>query len=100
MGLRPGARALITDVCVPISRLAECLTETRRDADASGLVAPIGGHVGDGNFHMLILVDPAQPQDIARAKALHARIASRAIAIEGTSCVERCIGPSQIALLF
>ena len=60
LGLRPGARAVITDVCVPISRLAECLTETRRDADEHGFTAPIVGHVGDGNFHMLILVDPGQ----------------------------------------
>ena len=59
------SRAMITDVCVPVSRLAECLTETRRDADASGLVAPIVGHVGDGNFHMLILIDPANPDDVS-----------------------------------
>ncbi len=99
MGLRPGARALITDVCVPISRLAECLTETRRDADVSGLVAPIVGHVGDGNFHMLILVDPADAQEIARAKALHARMVARAIAMEGTSSGEHGIGLGKIGFL-
>ena len=56
-GLRPGAQAIATDVCVPISRLAECVTETQRDIAAHGLVAPILGHVGDGNFHLTLLVD-------------------------------------------
>ncbi|HUI94146.1 MAG TPA: FAD-binding protein, partial [Xanthobacteraceae bacterium] len=60
-GLRPGSKALITDVCVPVSRLAECLIATKRDIAQSGLIAPIVGHVGDGNFHALILVDPAAP---------------------------------------
>src|ERR1700722_11361116 len=69
LSLRPGARAVITDVCVPISRLAECLVETRCDVDAAGMIAPIVGHVGDGNFHMLILIDPADAGEIARAKA-------------------------------
>jgi D-lactate dehydrogenase (cytochrome) len=99
MGLRPGARAMITDVCVPISRLAECLTETRRDADASGLIAPIVGHVGDGNFHMLILVDPAEAEEIARAKALHERMVARAITMEGTSTGEHGIGLGKIRFL-
>jgi D-lactate dehydrogenase (cytochrome) len=73
-GLRPGSKALITDVCVPISRLAECLTETKRDIEASGLIAPMVGHVGDGNFHTLILIDPNDADEIARAKALHGRM--------------------------
>jgi D-lactate dehydrogenase (cytochrome) len=99
LGLRPGSRALITDVCVPISRLAECLTATRRDADESGFVAPIVGHVGDGNFHMLILVDPSQPGEIARAKALHGRMVARAIAMNGTSTGEHGIGLGKIGYL-
>jgi D-lactate dehydrogenase (cytochrome) len=99
LGLRPGARATITDVCVPVSRLAECLTETRKDADASGLVAPIVGHVGDGNFHMLILIDPANPDDVVRAKALHARMVARAIAMEGTCTGEHGIGLGKIGFL-
>jgi D-lactate dehydrogenase (cytochrome) len=99
LGLRPGARAMITDVCVPVSRLAECLTETRKDADASGLVAPIVGHVGDGNFHMLILIDPANPDDVSRAKALHARMVARAIAMEGTCTGEHGIGLGKIGFL-
>ena len=68
--LRPGARAVITDVCVPISRLADCLLETRADLDASSLTATVVGHVGDGNFHCLILVDPADPAQVAEAEAM------------------------------
>jgi len=59
--LRPGTEALSSDVCVPISRLADCVTETQRDAEASGFIAPVVGHVGDGNFHMLLLVDNKDP---------------------------------------
>jgi D-lactate dehydrogenase (cytochrome) len=99
MGLRPGARALITDVCVPVSRLTECLTETRQDADANGFIAPIVGHVGDGNFHMLILVDPADADEMARAKALHARMIERAIAMDGTSTGEHGVGLGKIPYL-
>jgi D-lactate dehydrogenase (cytochrome) len=99
LSLRPGARAMITDVCVPVSRLAECLTETRKDADASDLVAPIVGHVGDGNFHMLILIDPANLDDVARAKALHARMVARAIAMDGTCTGEHGIGLGKIGFL-
>ena len=64
MSLRPESRALVTDVCVPISKLAECVLETRRDIDASGFIVPIVGHVGDGNFHLLILVDPNSAAEI------------------------------------
>ena len=99
LGLRPGSRALITDVCVPISHLADCLTATRRDADESGFIAPIVGHVGDGNFHMLILVDPSRPDEIARAKALHGRMVARAIAMNGTSTGEHGIGLGKIGYL-
>ncbi|MGY3617141.1 FAD-linked oxidase C-terminal domain-containing protein [Bradyrhizobium sp. USDA 10063] len=99
LGLRPGARAVITDVCVPISRLAECLTETRRDADEHGFVAPIVGHVGDGNFHMLILIDPASEVEIAGARALQARMVARAIAMDGTCTGEHGIGLGKIGYL-
>jgi D-lactate dehydrogenase (cytochrome) len=99
LGLRPGARALITDVCVPISRLAECLIETRRDADASSLIAPIVGHVGDGNFHMLILLDPSRPEELARAKALHERMVARSISMDGTSTGEHGIGLGKMTYL-
>jgi D-lactate dehydrogenase (cytochrome) len=99
IGLRPGSRALITDVCVPISRLAECLRETKTDIEASGLVAPIVGHVGDGNFHTLILIDPDSTEEIARAKALHERMVLRALALEGTCTGEHGIGLGKIGFL-
>ena len=98
-GLRPGCKALITDVCVPISRLAECLAETKRDIEASGLIAPIVGHVGDGNFHTLILIDPNNAEEIARAKALHERMVLRALALEGTCTGEHGIGIGKIDFL-
>jgi D-lactate dehydrogenase (cytochrome) len=95
-GLRPGCKALITDVCVPLSRLAECLAETTRDIEASGLIAPIVGHVGDGNFHTLILIDPASAEELARAKALHERMVLRALALDGTCTGEHGIGHGKI----
>jgi D-lactate dehydrogenase (cytochrome) len=98
-GLRPGSKAVITDVCVPVSRLAECLIATKRDIDASGLIAPIVGHVGDGNFHTLILVDPEAPAEIERAKALHERMVLRALELDGTSTGEHGIGSGKIAFL-
>jgi D-lactate dehydrogenase (cytochrome) len=90
--LRPGARGFATDACVPISNLAECLLETRRDIDESGLIAPIVGHVGDGNFHLAILVDPDDPDELARARALNDRLVRRAIALDGTCTGEHGVG--------
>jgi len=98
-GLRPGSKALITDVCVPVSRLAECLIATKHDIEQSGLIAPIVGHVGDGNFHALILVDPNLPDEIARARALHERMVLRALALDGTSTGEHGIGTGKIEFL-
>jgi len=92
MTLRPGARALSTDVCVPISRLAECIAETEADIAAAGLVAPIVGHVGDGNFHVLVLMDMGDVTEIAAAEAFVSRLNSRAIAMEGTCTGEHGIG--------
>jgi D-lactate dehydrogenase (cytochrome) len=99
LSLKPGAKAMITDVCVPISRLTECLTETRRDIDANGLIAPVVGHVGDGNFHLLILIDQDNADEVARGKALHARLVARAIAMEGTCTGEHGIGTGKIGFL-
>jgi D-lactate dehydrogenase (cytochrome) len=99
LGLRPGSRAMITDVCVPVSRLAECLIETKRDITQSGLLAPIVGHVGDGNFHTLILIDPHSPDEVARAEALHQRMVIRALALNGTCTGEHGIGEGKIAFL-
>jgi D-lactate dehydrogenase (cytochrome) len=90
--LRPGADARATDVCVPISRLAECILETKRAVDANGLLAPIVGHVGDGNFHLTFLVDPDDPDEAARAEAVNARMIDRALAMGGTCTGEHGIG--------
>ncbi len=90
--LKPGSEAIITDVCVPISALAQCLEETRRDLETSGVLAPLVGHVGDGNFHLLLLVDPNDSEEIARARALHARLVARALALDGTCTGEHGVG--------
>jgi D-lactate dehydrogenase (cytochrome) len=90
--LRPGAAALTTDVCVPISALAQCITETQADIAQHGLTASIVGHVGDGNFHAILLVDPDDPADIERGEAFHARLVRRALAHEGTSTGEHGVG--------
>jgi D-lactate dehydrogenase (cytochrome) len=97
--LRPGCEAIITDICVPISALTECLDATKRDADESGLLAPIVGHVGDGNFHMLILVDPADAAEIERGRAFHARMVRRAIGLDGTCTGEHGIGTGKMVYL-
>src|SRR5437660_5773075 len=97
--LRPGAAAFATDVCVPISRLAECVVETQRDIAASRLLAPILGHVGDGNFHLTILVDLADAEEVARAKALHERLVARALAMDGTSTGEHGVGQGKMGYL-
>jgi D-lactate dehydrogenase (cytochrome) len=90
--LRPGARAFTTDACVPISRLAECLLETKRDIGETGLLAPIVGHVGDGNFHVAILLDPDDPAEVERAVAFNERLVTRAIALGGTCTGEHGVG--------
>lgn len=92
LNLQPGARSLTTDVCVPISRLAECIAQTRADLEATGLTAPLLGHVGDGNFHLLILVHPEDASGLARAQAFAQRLAERAIALDGTCTGEHGIG--------
>ena len=92
LNLRPGSRGISTDVCVPISRLAECVDGVRGEIDASGLIAPIVGHVGDGNFHCVILVDPDDPAEIAHAEDLNRRIVERALAMGGTCTGEHGIG--------
>jgi D-lactate dehydrogenase (cytochrome) len=90
--LRPGARGFATDACVPVSRLAECIAATQRDVEASGLLAPILGHVGDGNFHLAIMVDPADEDELSRAKALNERLVRRAIEMDGTCTGEHGVG--------
>ena len=92
MTLRPGARPFATDACVPISRLADCVEETLDDIERSGLVAPIVGHVGDGNFHVSPLIDMDNPAEIDAADAFAARLAHRAIAMGGTCTGEHGVG--------
>ena len=99
LGLRPGAAAISTDVCVPISKLAQCVAETEADIAASHLIAPIVGHVGDGNFHVLILLDTANKDEIANAENFVARLNERALAMEGTCTGEHGIGQGKIAFL-
>ena len=89
---RAGAHVVVTDVCVPISRLAECVTATQADIEASGLVAPIVGHLGDGNFHACVLVMMEDAEEVARTKAFIERLAERALAMEGTCSGEHGIG--------
>jgi len=96
LALRPGARAWTTDVCVPISKLAECITMTKADMDASALTALMLGHVGDGNFHTMILVDPADEQERAEAKRLNSRMVDRALALGGTCTGEHGVGLGKI----
>jgi D-lactate dehydrogenase (cytochrome) len=97
--LRPGARIIATDVCVPISRLAQCVTETQADIAKSRLLAPIVGHVGDGNFHLTLLVDMADADELARAKALSGRLVERALAMEGTCTGEHGVGQGKMQYL-
>lgn len=92
LALRPGSKPYTTDVCVPISRLAECLAETRRDIDETGLIGPIIGHAGDGNFHVCFLIDPDDPAELAAAEAAHERIVRRAIELGGTCTGEHGLG--------
>src|SRR5437870_9415463 len=97
--LRPGTAAVATDVCVPISRLADCVVETQRDIADSRLVAPILGHVGDGNFHLTLLVDLSDADEVVRAKALSERLVARALAMDGTSTGEHGVGQGKMAYL-
>lgn len=92
LALRPGCRSLTTDAVVPISRLAECIEATSVDIEASGMLAPIFGHVGDGNFHALILVDPDDEAEIAKADAIAHRLAERVIGMGGSCTGEHGIG--------
>ncbi|MEO0318807.1 MAG: hypothetical protein RL404_2484 [Pseudomonadota bacterium] len=97
--LRPGSRAISTDCCVPISRLAECLLETKADCERENIIHGIVGHVGDGNFHVQMLIDPNDPADIARAEAVNARMVARAIAMDGTCTGEHGVGLHKIDFL-
>jgi D-lactate dehydrogenase (cytochrome) len=90
--LRPGARMIATDVCVPVSRLAECVLATKRDIEAMGLIAPIVGHVGDGNFHTSLMVMADDPAEMRQAEAFLERLVDRTLAMDGTCTGEHGIG--------
>jgi len=98
-GLRPGAQPVATDVCVPISRLAECVTESQRDIAESRLIAPIAGHVGDGNFHMSLLIDMDDADEVMRADKFMERLVARAIAMDGTCTGEHGVGQGKLKYL-
>lgn len=99
LALRPGSKAWTTDVCVPISRLAECILETRRDVQQSKLIAPLMGHVGDGNFHLVFVLDPDQPQELAEASEINGRLVQRAQAMGGTCSGEHGVGIGKMEYL-
>jgi D-lactate dehydrogenase (cytochrome) len=97
--MRPGGRAISTDCCVPISRLAECILATKADCEQNGMIHSIIGHVGDGNFHVVLMVDPHDPADVARAEAVNERMVERAIAMDGTCTGEHGVGMHKIDFL-
>jgi len=99
LALRPGARAWSTDACVPISRLADCIVESKRDLDESTLTGTLVGHVGDGNFHMLYLVDPESPDEMAEARRLNERLITRALEMGGTCSGEHGVGVGKMPFL-
>jgi D-lactate dehydrogenase (cytochrome) len=92
LALRPGAQGWTTDVCVPISRLADCIRETKADLVTTNLKAPLVGHVGDGNFHLILLVDRSRPEEVLEAERVNDNLVKRAIAMGGTCTGEHGIG--------
>ena len=99
LSLRPGAKSLATDVCVPISRLAECVMETQRDLREAKLVAPIVGHVGDGNFHVALMVEPSDPEEMKALKVFLERLTERALRMGGTCTGEHGVGQGKMKYL-
>jgi len=99
LALRPGSKGWPTDVCVPISRLADCIAETKRDLAQSNIPSALAGHVGDGNFHLIFMIDPHAPEEIAEASRLNERMVARAIAMEGTCTGEHGIGYGKMEFL-
>ncbi len=98
--LMPGKEDVFaTDVCVPISRLAECVTATQKDLEESGIYGPIIGHVGDGNFHVVLFCDRKDSLEVQRVKGVYDRLIERAIAMEGTCTGEHGIGAGKVAYL-
>ncbi len=99
LALRPGSKGWPTDVCVPISRLAACIAETKRDLAQSSIPSALAGHVGDGNFHLIFMIDPQSQEEIAEAGRLNERMVNRALAMEGTCTGEHGIGYGKMDFL-
>jgi D-lactate dehydrogenase (cytochrome) len=99
LALRPGSRVWTTDVCVPISRFAECVVETKRDHAAASFPVCLVGHAGDGNFHLLYVLDPGSATDLDEARALNDRLIARALAMGGTSTGEHGVGTGKMRFM-
>ncbi|XP_033941798.1 probable D-lactate dehydrogenase, mitochondrial isoform X3 [Pseudochaenichthys georgianus] len=99
LALRPGCKAYATDVCVPLSRLPQIIVETKQDLMENRLTGPIAGHVGDGNFHCLMVVEPSDPEELHRVHLFTERLARRALALDGTCTGEHGVGLGKRALL-
>ncbi len=99
LALRPGSKGWATDVCVPISRLAQCIGETKEDLAQSPIPSALVGHVGDGNFHLVFMIDPNRPEEIAEASRLNDRMVARALAMEGTCTGEHGVGYGKMDFL-
>lgn len=99
LALKPGCKGMPTDVCVPISRLVECILETKQDLAGSPVLATLVGHVGDGNFHLCLLLDPDRPEELAEAERIHERLVLRAIAMDGTCTGEHGIGYGKLPFM-
>ncbi len=99
LAMRPGCRGWTTDACVPISRLADCIVETRADISASPLEAALVGHVGDGNFHMIFPINPDNAADVAEAERLSTRLVERTLAMGGTCSGEHGVGLGKMKFL-
>lgn len=97
--MRPGYRSITTDCCVPISQLAECILETKADCEKNAIIYSIIGHVGDGNFHVLMLVDPHDPTEVVKAEGINHRMVARAIAMDGTCTGEHGVGMHKMDFL-
>ena len=99
MSLRPGAKALATDICVPISKLADAVLETEKDLQDMRLLGPIVGHVGDGNFHVSLVIDMDDKDELARVKVFLDRLTERAHRMEGTCTGEHGVGQGKMKYL-
>ena len=99
LALRPGSRGWTTDVCVPISRLAECVVETKKDNAAAPFPICLVGHAGDGNFHLIYVLDPANPAELEQARRLNERMVLRALEMGGTCSGEHGVGVGKMKFL-